>query len=383
MAIKIRGLEALNIFCGGTAAAQEPTIEDDLNGMQPQQKSSSASSSSILDKYTVQEKVVPLLRAIKTKEPAVMMAALTVFKQVGKVADTDYLALEVLPTLWSFSLGPLLNLEQFQGFMTLIKSLSTKIETEQTRKLSELNSPTNGSARSGAASFGGMNGSSAANGMGVSDEATDFESLVTGRRQKQQEDLFDAGWDASATRPAVARTQSLQQKNEAPRFAWSTTPSPAVQSPIQTQPTGGITRTITPDNLGSFASLMPQTRAASGNTMPTMQPMQPQMGSFGQTSAMPTMQPMQPHRATGSMSAAVGSAPGASIDWSRPAGQAWNSGQSAANNSFSIASPPPGAGMTVQMPMRGSSASNNAAGQTQQMGAPKPRSGLDKYESLI
>jgi hypothetical protein len=28
---------------------------------------------SILDKYTIQEKVVPLLRGIKTKEPAIMV----------------------------------------------------------------------------------------------------------------------------------------------------------------------------------------------------------------------------------------------------------------------------------------------------------------------
>jgi hypothetical protein len=36
----------------------------------PKAKSSSVS---ILDKYTIQEKIVPLLRAIKTKEPAVMV----------------------------------------------------------------------------------------------------------------------------------------------------------------------------------------------------------------------------------------------------------------------------------------------------------------------
>ena len=80
----------------------------------------------ILDKFTVQEKVVPLLKGIKTKEPGVMMAVLRVFKQVAEVADSDYLAMEVLPLLWQFSLGPLLNLQQFQAFMALIKALSGK-----------------------------------------------------------------------------------------------------------------------------------------------------------------------------------------------------------------------------------------------------------------
>jgi SCY1-like protein 2 len=40
------------------------------------------------------------------------MAALSVFREVGKIADIDFTAIEVLPILWSFSLGPLLNLQQ-------------------------------------------------------------------------------------------------------------------------------------------------------------------------------------------------------------------------------------------------------------------------------
>jgi hypothetical protein len=32
------------------------------------------------------------------------------------VADSEFLALEVLPVLWSFSLGPLLSLKQFNAF---------------------------------------------------------------------------------------------------------------------------------------------------------------------------------------------------------------------------------------------------------------------------
>jgi len=40
------------------------------------------------------------------------MAALSVFRQVGKIADADFVAMEVLPIMWAFSLGPLLNLQQ-------------------------------------------------------------------------------------------------------------------------------------------------------------------------------------------------------------------------------------------------------------------------------
>ena len=55
LAIKVRGLEAFVILCGGKLGSAE-SVESKPN------------PSAILDKYTVQEKIVPLLKAIKTKE---------------------------------------------------------------------------------------------------------------------------------------------------------------------------------------------------------------------------------------------------------------------------------------------------------------------------
>jgi SCY1-like protein 2 len=72
MGIKIRGLEALRSLCGGGVDARNDYQGDGLTGMVEAPKAKS-SSVSILDKYTIQEKVVPLLRGIKTKEPAVMV----------------------------------------------------------------------------------------------------------------------------------------------------------------------------------------------------------------------------------------------------------------------------------------------------------------------
>lgn len=62
MSIKIKAMEALTTICGGGQPDAAP-------GATPAQ----AGTSAILDKYTVQEKVVPLLKGIKTKEPAVMV----------------------------------------------------------------------------------------------------------------------------------------------------------------------------------------------------------------------------------------------------------------------------------------------------------------------
>lgn len=60
----------------------------------------------------MQEKMVPMLRNIKTKEPAVMLATLAVYDEMGKHLDKEIIATEILPQLWRMSFGPLLNVDQ-------------------------------------------------------------------------------------------------------------------------------------------------------------------------------------------------------------------------------------------------------------------------------
>lgn len=102
LGIKIRGLEAFRVLCG--AVNREG---DGLDGVQKKKD-----EAPVLDKYTIQEKVIPLLKGIKTKEPAVMMEALGVFNEIGQQCDREVVAMEILPTLWTMSFGPLLGLEQ-------------------------------------------------------------------------------------------------------------------------------------------------------------------------------------------------------------------------------------------------------------------------------
>lgn len=244
LGIKIRALETFVIFCGGSQNYGSG-LGDGLDGAVIGANSTKSNQSAILDKYTVQEKIVPLLKAIKTKEPAVMMAALGVFKQVGKIADSEFLALDVLPIIWSFSLGPLLNLEQFQGFMSLIKSFSSKIEHEQTRKLRDLSSRSNGTgANSGSTDLMGSSsghGVYDSNGMTGNAGENDFEFLVLGKSGSKGNDIL-----GESLRPQPQRAQS-----EAPLFSWST--------PTLT-PTPNTMRAITPDHsLSAFATLTPST----------------------------------------------------------------------------------------------------------------------------
>ncbi|KAF8350876.1 other/SCY1 protein kinase [Amanita rubescens] len=83
-----------------------------------------------LDQASLTQKLVPLLSKIRTKEPAVMMATLSVQEAMGFKVDREAVANLVLPQLWSMSIGPLLNVEQFHRFMTVIRRLGERVEKE-------------------------------------------------------------------------------------------------------------------------------------------------------------------------------------------------------------------------------------------------------------
>ncbi|KAI0096367.1 kinase-like domain-containing protein [Nemania sp. FL0031] len=272
LAIKVRGCRAFVVLCGGTNEASSG--DDGLDGFAPDNKRKT-SSSSALDKYTMQEKIVPLIKAIKTKEPAVMMAALDVLRVVGDNADAEFVAMEILPILWNMSLGPLLDLKQFQRFMELVKSLSRRVEDEQTKKLHEL-AVTNGPTASASPTnedflgFGGVTGTTfdAANGT----TPDDFELLVKGKTSQAPSSATNDGWDVPSN-PAVT---SPAAKSPTAQFSWSTPtpPSSSQFNPPKAQPSF---RTVTPD-LAAFNTLTPQSTQFS-------QPLQPNSNSVQSPSA--------------------------------------------------------------------------------------------------
>ncbi|KAL1835073.1 hypothetical protein VTK73DRAFT_6316 [Phialemonium thermophilum] len=202
----------------------------------------------------MQDKIVPLVKAIKTKEPAVMMAALHVLRVVGRVADAEFVATDILPLLWSMSLGPLLNLEQFKAFMRLIRSLSARVEEEQTKKLQELSGSSGGvGANAGAMSgddilsLGGLTLSSPsldANGT----TPDDFERLVKGKSDgggsaSSPASAVGGGWDSGGR--AASTTVTSPTVTQPPAFSWST-PSPSIAAAKAGQQPASF-RTVTPD----------------------------------------------------------------------------------------------------------------------------------------
>ncbi|KAM5437658.1 Protein kinase domain-containing protein ppk32 [Microsporum ferrugineum] len=274
LAIKVRGLEAFHVLCGGLPKSRNQST-DDLSGIVVDSQPVKSNQNSILDKYTIQEKLIPLLKAIKTKEPAVMIAALNVFKQVGHIVDIEFAALEVLPILWSFALGPLLNVQQFSSFMELIKSLSSKVEREQTKKLQQLSSSNDGGSFSKNTSQ--MDAMSPFNSGGeASGNKSDFERLVLGKEKSPSTPIDSWGeWGDSSAYSARAPAKP----DTAPQFSWSTGSTTALRqgNGALAKPNANM-RSITPDmTINSFPTLQPghKSNTSSLSSMPTLQPLSP------------------------------------------------------------------------------------------------------------
>jgi SCY1-like protein 2 len=330
LGIKVRALEAFVILCGGSL---DNTSSDGLDGMMSSDKKKSTATA--LDKYTMQEKILPLIKGIKTKEPAVMLAALKVLKQVGAVADTEFIAFDILPALWNMSLGPLLNLTQFQAFMELIKELSSRVENEHTRKLQELSS----SAQSAPSnddfmSFGGVAGFTPADLHTSGGNVDDFERLVQGKvtsNGSSSTSPLDAAWDAAPNKPAAAPAP-------APAFSWSTPSSnqPSMGSVLRPQPRPA-SRTVTPD-LSTFGALAPQSTQFSQPLQPTPStsafPPPPQPRSQAQQALPPPLQP--------------------ALNWSTATPNAWSSNTT---TTAGLGNPGPKYGLSQQRPVMNTSSS--------------------------
>lgn len=386
LAIKVRCLDAFAVLSGGSVDAEsEP--EDDLSGVTSAKQSKSVKSS-ILDKYTIQEKLVPSLKAIKTKEPAVMMAALNVFRQVGVVADTDFLALEVLPILWSFSLGPLLNLHQFEQFMTQIKNISSKIEREQKKKLQELSSGDTGGFQNGTKSSSVA--ATALDSGSMDDTRNNFERLVLGKGATTSDADIDA-WDTLDSGP----TTQTSPPAASPAFSWSSNaPAPVSRGSTPSAQSNPNFRSVTPDyNICSFPSLEPAPRQVSpmAQGFPALQPSP--SGSWSSSASQRNIQGNTPGPSLAAL-ASVKSASTASTPTSTAFGQP---AQTAPNYSAFSIPPPPASGSITPQPSAFSAMSNAAKPPSLSANvmqnplsntntfqpANTQKQGLDKYESLL
>lgn len=221
---------------------------------------------------------------------------------------------------------------QFQAFMATIKSLSSKIEQEQTRKLQELSSSGPSNTSNGAGeflSFGGIPGANTGSSGGDGDA---FADLVFGK-SKPSNGTSSPGWGgASSSNNDIGSSlgPAPLKKQETASFSWST-PSSATHSP---PPSLRPQRAATPDS--RFAPLTPSSPGippplSSNNSMSmgmssmgmgmgmgmgTLQP-QPSPG-FGSTTALRPQQLQQQQQQQ--QQNTQNNMGGMTIDWSSVAG---------------------------------------------------------------
>lgn len=82
----------------------------------------------MLDKFTLVEKIVPLLKVKRTRDPGLLMSILAVYDALGKHVSEDVAAKSLLPELWGLSMESQLSVDQFKKFMTVIKAMGDDVE---------------------------------------------------------------------------------------------------------------------------------------------------------------------------------------------------------------------------------------------------------------
>uniref|UniRef100_A0A2R5LB14 Protein kinase domain-containing protein n=1 Tax=Ornithodoros turicata TaxID=34597 RepID=A0A2R5LB14_9ACAR len=97
-----------------------------------------------LDKWLVLDEILPVLPEIRSREPAVLMGILGIYKLAmshKKLGITkDVMACKVIPFLMPLTIENGLSLNQFNAIMSVVKEMVQAVEVEHRAKLEQLNS---------------------------------------------------------------------------------------------------------------------------------------------------------------------------------------------------------------------------------------------------
>ncbi|XP_067654705.1 SCY1-like protein 2 isoform X2 [Haliotis asinina] len=95
-----------------------------------------------MDRWYVLDEILPFLPQIPSREPAVLMSILGIYKVTmshAKLGVTkDILANKVIPFLMPLCIDNNLNLSQFNAFVATVREMFVKVESEQRTKLEQL-----------------------------------------------------------------------------------------------------------------------------------------------------------------------------------------------------------------------------------------------------
>lgn len=203
-----------------------------------------------------------------------MIATLAVHDAMSKKVDIETIATQIIPQLWVFSVGPLLNAEQFSRFMTSIKTMSKRVEDEHLAHLKEVRRMQE-HTESYVTGQGGANGSRAIDGAGLNAQTGEisFAALVGGAQ-------------ANGPKPIAGDNTPSRPSNDPfglHDFGPALTPQATTPSALSPNHTGSVARAQpTSSNPPSYIASRPTavTRTASISSLPgaTRSPLAPPPG---------------------------------------------------------------------------------------------------------
>ncbi|KAJ1650626.1 Protein kinase domain-containing protein ppk32 [Dispira simplex] len=229
----------------------------------------------ILDKFTMIEKLIPMLKRTKTREPGVLLAILIVYEEMGtKYLEKETIATEIMGEVWRICMEPQLSSVQFQRFMGVIKQLGDQVETLQLKHLQDVaklnnsataTAPIDGSSSSDLISPVMGIVSPAVSGSGPSTTTAGFDQLMRNADTRDSSRRLN-GLDAdhpfknlmttpSAATPSVGVSgdPSMIWSGSTDSQPWSTKPVTSILSSpaLLNSPTTNSTGVLTPTNGGS------------------------------------------------------------------------------------------------------------------------------------
>ena len=192
-----------------------------------------------VDKWLVLDDILPMLPQIPSRDPAVIMAILGVYKmalehqRLGIPKET--IATQIVPFLFPLLVEPGLSLSQFRALVAIVKEMMAKVEEEQRVKLESV-AAINEEQRSNLGNLG-LNqeqGTSAQKSSSSNASSSSNSAAVSEQIDALFAQLSATPSPAAAPAPKISSSSSMMQLKPTPA------PVSAVTSPLPPTPTAAV-----------------------------------------------------------------------------------------------------------------------------------------------
>ncbi|XP_043943833.1 SCY1-like protein 2 isoform X2 [Protopterus annectens] len=252
-----------------------------------------------LDKWYVLDEILPFLHQIPSREPAVLMGILGIYKcslTHKKLGITkDHLAGKVLPHLIPLCIDNNLNLNQFNAFMAVVKDMINKLEAEHKTKLEQLHMMQEQQKTLDLNSVNKTEDSKGSNGNQIDSifKSCGAEISPGGPESKENGPLPTSRQQAKASLTLEEKQKLAKEQEQAQKLRNQTPLTPKTLTPAAPAAKAkDLTNTLL-DNISSLGNLSVSTpktlHSGSTSNFASVPPMTTNLGFTGSTSSVNTM----------------------------------------------------------------------------------------------